>query len=145
MEDNDEIIAALPIHFSNRLAPAIHVHQFPLLTRPLQVPPSAAASGKRITARIKPQARRLEIHVPADTRPEVWNPAKSKELGSARAEDDREKNQGPDDKQQEADSPRLNDIRLRSEEIVQQGVHMLGIIRDGTFLDVTQETQPSFY
>jgi DNA-directed RNA polymerase-3 subunit RPC5 len=127
---DDEVITVLPIHYSNGFAPDIHIHQFPLSTRPLQAPPSAVASGKRLTARIKPQVRRLEIQVPADSRPDVWNPERSKELGIARLEDDREKKQELKDKEHE-DDPRLSYIRLRSEELVQQGIYMLGIVRDG--------------
>ena len=126
---DDEIITSLPIHYSNRHSPNIHIHQFPLLTRPLQAPPSALASGKRVTARIKPQVRRLEVHVPADSRPEVWNIERTKELGVAQAEDDRERNQGRDD---EGNEPRLSEVRLRSEEIPQRGVYMLGIVRAGS-------------
>ncbi|KAK7058838.1 hypothetical protein VNI00_001462 [Paramarasmius palmivorus] len=127
MSDEDEVIASLTVRYSNKLP--LHLHQFPLLTRPLQVPPSAAAAGKRISARIKPNARKLEVHVPADTRPEVWNSQRGLELGAAQQEDDREKNQEQKGKEREAE-PRLSEIRLTSEEIVQKGAYMLGIVRD---------------
>jgi hypothetical protein len=132
MTEHDELVSVLPIHFSDTLAPNIHIHQFPLLTRPLQEPPTALLSGKRITARIKPQTRRLEIHVPVDTRPEVCNPQKSKELGAARADDDREKNQDRKEKRED-EEPRLSETRLKSEEITHKGVQVLGIVRDGEF------------
>lgn len=134
MDDfEDELVSVLPIHYSNGHAPNIQIHQFPLLTRPLQAPPSAILSGKRIAARIKPQVRRLEVHVPADARPEVWNVERTKELGAARAEDDREKNQELKGKEREGEEARLSDIRMRSEDIPQRGVHILGIVRDGIF------------
>ncbi|KAG6879741.1 hypothetical protein C0992_012344 [Termitomyces sp. T32_za158] len=107
------------------------MHQFPLLTRPLQVPPSAVLSGKRITARIKSQARRLEVHLPADTRSEVWNVERSKELGAARKEDDREKNQEIKGKEREGEESRLSEIRMQSEEVPQKSTYMLGIVRNG--------------
>lgn len=130
--DEDRLVSVLPIYFSNSLVPNIHIHQFPLLTRPLQAPPSAVLSGKRIRARIKPGVRRLELHIPADTRPEVWNSDRGKELGGAQVEDDREKNQSiSQGKLKEGEVPRLGEVRLRSEEIPQKGVHMLGIVRDG--------------
>jgi DNA-directed RNA polymerase-3 subunit RPC5 len=131
-EEHDELVSVLPIHFSDALAPNIHIHQFPLLTRPLQEPPTALLSGKRITARIKPQTRRLEIHVPVDTRPEVCNLQKSKELGAARADDDREKNQDKKEKREDGET-RLSETRLKSEEITHKGVQVLGIVRDGEF------------
>lgn len=127
----DQLVTRLPIHFSNSVEPNIHIHQFPLLTRPLQVPPSAAAAGKRIRARIKPAVRRLEIHVPVDTRPEVWNSERGTELGQARLDDDREKNQEVKVKTREGEEPRLSEVRMQSEHVAHKGVYMLGIVRDG--------------
>lgn len=127
----EEIVSVLPIHYSDNLSPDIHIHQFPLLNRPLQVPPTAAASGKFIKARLKPNSRRLEIHLPVDTRPEIRNLERSKELGAARFEDDRDKNQESKDKMKEGEEPRLPEVRLRSEEIPQRAVYVLGIVRDG--------------
>jgi DNA-directed RNA polymerase-3 subunit RPC5 len=131
VDENDELVSVLPIHYSDALAPNLQIHQFPLLTRPLQVPPSAALSGKRITARTKLQTRRLEIHIPVDTRPEVYNADKSKGFGTGRLEDDREKNQEVQEKMRDDEDPRLSEVRLRSEEITQRGAHVLGIVRDG--------------
>lgn len=132
MDDpSDDLVSVLPIHYTNGHVPNIQIHQYPLLTRPLQTPPSAVLSGKHISARIKRNVHRLEVHVPADSRPEVWNVDRTKELGVARAEDDREKNQETQGKERVGEEPRLSEIRLRSEEILQRGVHMLGIVRAG--------------
>ncbi|THU91756.1 hypothetical protein K435DRAFT_673485 [Dendrothele bispora CBS 962.96] len=129
MDEEDQVVSSLPIRYSNRLS--LQIHQFPLLSRPLQTPPSAEASGKRISARIKPGVRRLEVHVPADTRPEVWNSEKGREYGVSQLEDDREKNQEKKGKERAGEEPRLTEVRLRSEEIPMQGAQMLGVIRDG--------------
>ncbi|KAL0951008.1 hypothetical protein HGRIS_007750 [Hohenbuehelia grisea] len=126
----DRLVDVLPIHFSNALSPNISIHQFPLLARPLQVPPSAATAKKNISARIKESTRRIEIHIPADTRPEVWNEERGKELGEAQLIDDREKNQGRQ-VQENNDPPKLEEVRLSSEQIPQCGAHMLGVVRDG--------------
>ena len=132
---DDELINVLPIRYSNVLAPNIHIHQFPLLTRPLEAPPSAALSGRLIRARIKPSAHRMEIHVPLDTRPDVSNADRARTLGMARALDDREKNQeAAKVKQMEGEEPGLGEVRLRNEQIQQQCSYMLGIVRDGTSL-----------
>ncbi|CAA7266576.1 unnamed protein product [Cyclocybe aegerita] len=128
--ERDEIVSILPIHYSDALGSNIQIHQFPLLTRPLQAPPSAVLSGKRITARLKSQARRFEMHVPVDTRPEVCNVERSKELGSARLEDDRDKNQELKEKSRDDEDPRLSEVRLRSEEAPQKGTYVVGIVRD---------------
>ncbi|KAI9057101.1 hypothetical protein FKP32DRAFT_1661666 [Trametes sanguinea] len=132
MDGEDRLVSVIPVHFTNTLEPSLHLHQYPLLTRPLEVPPSAAASGKRIRARVKPKVKRLEVHVPVDTRPEVWNAERSKELGAARVEDDKEKNQElPKVKQREGEEPRLTEVRMRSEQVPQMGVYVLGVLREG--------------
>ena len=131
MEGDDEVVGVMPIHYTNTLAPDVLVLQFPLLTRPLEVPPSSAASGKRIKARIKPNVRKMEVHVPADTRPEVWNQERAAILGAARLENDKEKNQEPKVKQREGEQPRLSEVRMSSEEIPRAGTYMLGVVRNG--------------
>ncbi|KAF9068085.1 DNA-directed RNA polymerase III subunit Rpc5 [Rhodocollybia butyracea] len=145
MDHDDEIISRIPIRLSNRLS--LQIHQFPLLSRPLQPPPSAEASGKRITARIKPQARILEIHVPADTRPEVFNSERARELGKNQLEDDREKNQESKGKRREGEEPRLAEIRMRSEEIPQRAAQMLGIVHNNELhlhpIDATHQFRPT--
>lgn len=135
MDSRDELISTLPVHYSNALAPGLQLHQFPLLNRPLHVPPSAVASGKRITSRMKMNVRRLEIHVPADTRPEVWNQERGTALGQARVVDDKEKNQ--QGRLNDGTEPRLGDIRLQSDIVSPKGAYMLGIVRDGEFKIVT--------
>ena len=140
MEGDDEVVGVMPIHYSNTLAPNILVLQFPLLTRSMEVPPSAAASGKRIKARIKPNVRKLEIHVPADTRPEVWNKERAAILGAARLEDDKEKNQESKVKQREGEQPRLSEVRMSSEEIPRAGTHMVGVVRNGMSLFIVIRT-----
>ncbi|KLO20576.1 hypothetical protein SCHPADRAFT_918061 [Schizopora paradoxa] len=135
----DPLVSVLPIHLSNALSPNLHIYQYPLLTRPLQVPPSAAQSGKKIRARIKPKSSRVEVHVPIDLRPEVWNKERGEDLGRARIQDDQEN--GLDSKAAEAADPRLTEVRMRSEQIQHRGAYMLGIIRDGHLhLHPVQET-----
>ncbi|KAI0348655.1 hypothetical protein BDW22DRAFT_1313062, partial [Trametopsis cervina] len=137
----DRVVSVLPVYFSNKLSPNLQLHQFPLLTRPLEVPPSAAASGKHIRARLKPNTKRFEIHVPVDTRAEVWNTERSKDLGVARLEDDKEKNQEQKQKYKEGEEPRLTETRLRSEQVPQIGTYVLGIIREGkVYLHPINET-----
>lgn len=132
MDEDDEIISTLPVHYSNALAPGLQLHQFPLLNRPLHVPPSAAASGKRIKSRMKLHVRKIEIHVPTDTRPEVWNNERGNVLGQARVQDDREKNQ-----EQLSVDPRLSELRLRSDAVPHKGAHLIGIVREGKTLLLT--------
>lgn len=137
MDDSDDpVVARLPVRLSNALDPQIHVQQFPLLTRPLVVPPPAAAAGKKIRARLKPNTRRLEIHVPVDTRPEVWNQERAVFLGTTQVEDDRLKNQETSTGKQRKEEPRLSEVRMQSEMIPPRGVYMLGIVRDGKLVSL---------
>jgi len=133
MEEEDEIVASLPIHYSERLHPNVHLHQFQLLSRPLQVPPSASVAGKLIKARYKPKSGRYEIYVPNDVRPEVWDSAKGRDLGAARYEEDREDAAHHDVKFKEKDprEMRLNETQLLSERVPHAGAYVLGIVRDG--------------
>ncbi|KAJ7597173.1 DNA-directed RNA polymerase III subunit Rpc5 [Mycena floridula] len=145
MDEDDQVVSTLAVHFSNRLSDQVHIHQYPLLTRPLQAPPSAVTAGRKITARIKPEVRRIEVHVPADTRPDVWNVTRGRDLGFAQQEDDRERNQSK--KLKDGDEESLSEVRMRSEEIVQKGTHMLGIVRDGQLhlhpISQTHQFRPS--
>ncbi len=140
METDDHVVIVLPVRLSNNLAPNLQLHQFPLLNRSLEVPPSATLSGKRIRARLKSTAHRLEVHVPVDHRPEVWNSEKSKELGIGRLKDDKEKNQVDRSRLKENEEPRLSEVRFRSETIPHVGAYMLGVVRNGELLSILPHT-----
>lgn len=129
-EDDDPVVSSLPIHYSNALEPNIQLHQFPLLTRSLLVPPSAARAGKTIKARVKPGVSRIEVHVPVDARPEVWNADRAGDLGRARHEEDSERSDSKR-KQREGETPELSEVRMSSERVPSRGAYMLGIVRDG--------------
>ncbi|KAH9968989.1 DNA-directed RNA polymerase III subunit Rpc5 [Russula dissimulans] len=147
MDVDDRIVSVLPVCLSNNLAPNLHLHQFPLLNRSLEIPPSAETSGKRIRARLKPTTRCLEVHVPVDSRPEVWSVEKSKELGAGRLEDDKERNQVSGGKLKEGEEPRLSEVRYRSETIAHVGSYMLGVVHNGTLhlhpLSETHQLRPT--
>ena len=132
-EDEDELLTTLPVHFSKALHPNLHLHQFQLLSRPLQAPPTAAQAGKRIKARQKPKTSRYEIHVPIDVRPEVWNADQGRAYGAARYEEDREEAAAHDVKlkEKEPEELRLSEVRLLSEKITHRGEYVLGVVRDG--------------
>lgn len=142
MDENDTIETTLPIYLSNSLNENLHIFQYPLLSRPLEVPPSAALTGKRIKARHKPKAGRYEVHVPNDTREEVWNVDRGRDLGQARADEDAEdagageeptksKKRDYEREEREKEEKRLGEVRLRSEKLESTGVYMLGVVRDG--------------
>ncbi|KAF8308899.1 hypothetical protein DL93DRAFT_2170782, partial [Clavulina sp. PMI_390] len=88
--EEDELVASIPIYYSEHLHPNIHLHQFQLQNRPLEVSPAARDAGKVITARSKPKIGRYEIHIPNDVRPMVWNAARGRALGDARYQEDKD-------------------------------------------------------
>lgn len=144
MDEEDPIETTMPIYLSGSLKDSLHLFQYPLMSRPLEVPPSAASTGKRIKARHKPKNGRYEVHLPNDTREEVWNVERGKDLGQARAEEDAEevgnneessKSRRRDHEREGRDreEKRLGEVRLRSEKTTDTGVYMLGVIRDGEY------------
>jgi len=122
---DDPVVASLPVYLSTALVPNLQLYQYPLLQRPLQVPPSASVAGKQIHARLKPEADIIEIHVPFDTRDDVWNKKQGQEYGQYRAEEDGQKTTSKEEK-------RLDDLRLKSERIREGAAYMVGVIRDST-------------
>ena len=133
MDLEDPVVSVIPIQLSSALDPHLQLHQFPLMNRPLVVPPSASKAGRAISARSKPLADRLEIHVPFDTREDVWNARRGLEYGDARAEEDGKKSSARGEH-------RLEELRLQSERIPHKGVYMLGVWRGGKFAS----TSPQF-
>lgn len=72
--------------------------------------------------------------MPVDTRPEVWNTERGRDLGAARLEDDKEKNQEQvKPKQKEGEEPKLSEIRMRSDQVPQIGAYVLGVVKRGAF------------
>jgi len=120
---DDPVVASLPIYLSTALVPNLQLYQYPLLQRPLQAPPSATIAGKKINARFKPETDIIEIHVPFDTREDVWNKKQGREYGQYRAEEDGQKATSKEER-------RLDDLRLKSERIREGAAYMVGVIRD---------------
>lgn len=79
------------------------------------------------------------MHVPADTRADVWNPDRARELGAARGEEDNDENYGvaaaaTTSKSKIKEDPparKLAEIRMRSEPTADRAVYMLAVVRDG--------------
>ena len=120
---DDPVVASLPVYLSTALVPNLQLYQYPLLQRPLQAPPSAQVAGKKINARFKPDTDVIEIHVPFDTREDVWNKKQGREYGQYRAEEDGQRATSKDEK-------RLDDLRLKSERIREGAAYMVGVMRD---------------
>lgn len=70
-DDDDEILATLPVYLHHTVAPSLQLFQYPLQHRSLRVPAWAAERGKRITARVKEASGRVDVEVPIDADPKV--------------------------------------------------------------------------
>ena len=103
--------------------PNLQLYQYPLLRRPLQVPPSAKVAGKKINSRFKPETDFIEIYIPCDTREDLWNKKQGREYGQHRAEEDGQKAISKEER-------RLDDLRPKIERIRDRAVYMVSVIRD---------------
>ncbi|EJU01864.1 hypothetical protein DACRYDRAFT_107599 [Dacryopinax primogenitus] len=154
MIDPDAPIATIPIHLSNRLAPNLSIHQFPLLTQ-LRVPASAEAAGRKIKARHKPKSGIVEVRLPLDTREEVYNEERGNELGLGREEEEAESSASGIRRKKKSRSDeeihkRLDEVRLVSQSVKgakPRTTNMVGVLRDNTLylhpLEHTYQLRPS--
>lgn len=70
-EEDDELVATLPIYLHHALGKDLAQFQFPLQHRTLKVPTWAEERGKRISARVKEATGRVDVEVPVDADPKV--------------------------------------------------------------------------
>jgi DNA-directed RNA polymerase-3 subunit RPC5 len=91
-DDEDEVLAVLPVYISTQLSNQLHIYQYPLHTqsRPLQAPLYALDRAKNITVRVKEQVDRIEVEVPVDRGEDVWRTDEATQMGFVPAEDDPE-------------------------------------------------------
>jgi len=151
--DPDAPIATIPIHLSNSMAPHLSIHQFPLLTQ-LRVPASAEAAGRRIKARHKPKTGMVEVRLPLDTREDVYNEERGKELGVGRDAEEAESSSAARRKRKSRDDEemqkRLDEVRLVSQRVKgtkQRTTNMIGVLRGNKLylhpVEKTYQLRPS--
>ena len=80
-DEEDEVIAQLPIYLSPNLYPNLNLYQYPLLLGSLATPTWAKERGKSISARVKEQTGRVEVEIPVDEQPRFWRDERATELG----------------------------------------------------------------
>ena len=145
------LLASLPVYFSTSLpsTSSLQIFQYPTYSRgaPLPVPSSARSRGLREAIRYRPKAKRVEVELPLDLRPAVYNLDKGQEMakgagaggvigqgqqGKAKREVKREFD-ADDDRSSSSlrGAPkRLEKTRLESSLIPHQTQYMVGVIRD---------------
>jgi hypothetical protein len=146
------ILASLPVYFSTSLpsSSSLQIFQYPTYPRgrPLPIPESARSRGLREAIRYRPNAKRVEVEVPLDLRPAVYdlergedmakgaNVAGSIGLGpneaikSAQSIKVKREHGVEDSNSQNRGSKRLEKSRLESTHIPNQTNYMIGVIRD---------------
>lgn len=81
LDEDDEVLATLPIYLSPSLYPHLSVFQYPLHHNPIAVPVWARDRGKTVTSRVKEAAGRVEVEIPIDGNVNVWREERAKEVG----------------------------------------------------------------
>lgn len=84
-----ELLASLPVYMSNSLpsSSTLQVFQYPTYPKghPLPFPKSARERGLQAAMRTRPRAKRVEIELPLDLRPPVYNTDRGEEFGEGAA------------------------------------------------------------
>lgn len=88
-DEDDEVLAVLPVYISTQLSNQLHIYQYPLHTqsRPLQAPLYALDRGQDVTVRVKEQVERIEVEVPIDRGPKNWRTDEAESMGFVAAKD----------------------------------------------------------
>lgn len=80
-----ELLASLPVYMSNSLpsSSTLQVFQYPTYPKghPLPFPQSARERGLQAAMRTRPRAKRVEVELPLDLRPPVYNADRGEEFG----------------------------------------------------------------
>ena len=146
-EEDDEVVATLPIYLSPRLYPHIQLFQYPLHHRAIAAPSWAIDRGKQITTRFKEGVGRVEVEIPVDADTGVWRDDRARELGfvtdvnaangsvdveggygfGGRGIEDKKKGK----KEKEKKQMWGDKVRLRSEVVPGATGYYSGIIHDG--------------
>lgn len=129
-DDEDEIAHTLPIYISHNLSPSVHLFQYPVHQRKIEVSSYGQQRAQVITARMKENVGRFELEVPVDLRESHWNEDRAEELGFLPVEESKnEKGKGKrkDDKPENWGTK----MRLRSEEVPNVTGYWTGIVQKG--------------
>lgn len=150
--DDHNLLASLPVYFSTSLpsTSSLQIFQYPNYKRdtPLPIPESAKSRGLREAMRYRPNARRVEVELPLDLRPSVYNLERGEEMAKGAnvsgsiGHDTKaptssggtkvKKEYGVEDtkSQKVGGSKRLEKTRLESTLVPHQTKYMIGVIRD---------------
>jgi DNA-directed RNA polymerase-3 subunit RPC5 len=163
------LLASLPVYYSTSLpsTSSLQIFQYPTYPRdaPLPIPESARSRGLREAIRYRPKAQRVEVELPLDLRPAIYNMDKGLEMAkganaggvigqgsSSKAKREVKKEYGTEEgssQQRSGAAKRLEKTRLESGLIPHQTQYMVGVIRDKalhlTPVDSILQLRPSMH
>ncbi|BEI80237.1 hypothetical protein CcaverHIS002_0107660 [Cutaneotrichosporon cavernicola] len=126
-DEDDEVVARLPVYISPSLAQNLAIFQYPLQHRSLRVPTWAADRGKRITSRVKEGVGRVEVEVPVDANAGVWRDERARELAFVPAN-----TVNGEEGKKKKEIQWGDKMRLRSEVVpTKEGTYFSGIVHEG--------------
>jgi DNA-directed RNA polymerase-3 subunit RPC5 len=171
-DSSSRLLSSMPIYLSQSLASTskLQIFQYPTYAggRSLPIPQSARERGLQPSMRIRPKANRIEVELPLDLRPMVYNTEKGEiyaEGADAAAAASRETRDEPEVKvkrefgeaepfdragrQSSGRIRRLEKTRLESSLMPPQTQYMIGVIRDNalhlTAVDSMHQMRPSMH
>lgn len=157
------LLASLPVYLSTSLptTSSLQIFQYPNYNRnmPLPIPESARSRGLREAMRYRPKAKRVEMELPLDLRPTVYNLERGEEMakganvsgsigqgtkpppstGGIKVKKEYEME---DTKSTKGTGPkRLEKTRLESTLVPHQTKYMVGVIRDSEYYTNTMNVR----
>ncbi|UZJ55950.1 hypothetical protein CBS101457_005270 [Exobasidium rhododendri] len=168
LPNDANLLASLPVYFSTSLpsTSSLQIFQYPTYSRdrPLPVPESARSRALKEGIRYRPKAKRVEVELPLDLRPDVYDLDLGEELAAGasaggtiglptmtKPKKEVKREYGTEDRhsQQLSSKKRLEKSRLESTLIPHQTQYMVGVIRDKalhlTPVDSILQLRPSMH
>ncbi|KAI9269017.1 DNA-directed RNA polymerase III subunit Rpc5 [Phascolomyces articulosus] len=153
-DDNDEVLAEVPVYLSNNLSKFLYVFQYPLRNAAFD-----SRSGP-VAARIKPRAKMVELDLPIDTRSSYYstergedfamgmNDKKIKTAYDKRMEEHEEEQMYGRSSASKKEEELLDRMTFSSTEVPAQTKYVVGAMRDGelhlTPIRGTIQMRPAF-
>ncbi|KAI8065541.1 Sin-like protein conserved region-domain-containing protein [Gongronella butleri] len=152
-DESDPVVAELPVYLSNSLSKFLYLLQYPMRQIPFQPRQGPVA------ARIKPNAKMVQLDLPLDTRSAQYNPERGEEFAmgthdkAMKTAYDRRMEEVENERQGFHSAPKkdeelLDKITLTSTRVPTQTNYLVGVIHEGdlhvTPLNTMIQMRPGF-
>ncbi|KAL0092037.1 DNA-directed RNA polymerase III subunit Rpc5 [Phycomyces blakesleeanus] len=135
-DDNDEILAEIPVYLNNKLSKYLHLFQYPLRNAPF-----TSRTGP-LSIRMKPNSKKVELDLPLDTRSAFYNTDRGEDFAMGmndktiktaydrRMEEHGEQSSGNMyNKNKQKEDELLDKMTLTSTDIPSQTKYLIGVLR----------------